>query len=98
MPKQFLVVNLREYLNKKDSVSVMEDELYELLLSFSCPLNPDVEHFLKHNAIEFTKKNQSVTYLVFSQNEQDGADFVSYFSLTINLFIFQQLVNLWQES
>jgi len=45
--------------------------------------NPDVEHFLKHNAIEFTKKNQSVTYLVFSKSEQDETDFIGYFSLTI---------------
>ena len=51
----------------------------QLLSDFSCPLNPDVERFLKQSAIEFTKKNQSVTYLVFS----DDAALVGYFSIAI---------------
>lgn len=81
MSEQFFTVNLREYLDEKYPVYIGgEDELYELLASFSCPINPDVEHFLRNNAIEFTKKNQSVTYLVFSQ---EYIDLVGYFSLAI---------------
>lgn len=40
----------------------------------------DVERFLKEQAIEFTKKNQSVTYLVFSN---DDVQLVGYFTLAI---------------
>lgn len=80
MSRQFFVINLREYLDKKDSALITADKL---LSSFSCPLNPDVEHFLKYNAIEFTKKNQSVTYLVFRQNNPNEVNFVGYFSLAV---------------
>lgn len=78
MSENFFVVNLREYLDENKPVYIGEDKLYKLLASFRCPLNPDVEHFLQNNAIEFTKKDQSVTYLVFS-NEH----LVGYFSLAI---------------
>ncbi len=40
----------------------------------------DVERFLKEQSINFTKKNQSVTYLVFSNED---AELVGYFTLTI---------------
>ena len=76
MSEQFFIINLREYLDN-------ESKLYKLISPFSCPLNPNVEHFLKHNAIEFTKKDQSVTYLVFRENDRDEADFVGYFSSTV---------------
>ncbi len=51
-----------------------------MLSDFSCPENPDVEYFLLHNAIEFTKKDQSITYLVF---DAEDASLVGYFSLTV---------------
>lgn len=80
MSQQFFVVSLREYLDENEPVYIGKDKLYELLSSFSCPLNPDVEYFLRHNAVDFTKKDQSVTYLVFSQ---EYVDFVGYFSLAV---------------
>lgn len=40
----------------------------------------DVERFLKEQSIEFTKKNQSVTYLVFANED---AALVGYFTLAI---------------
>ena len=49
-----------------------EPELLEVLSDFSCPKNPDVERVLKKSSIEFTKKNQLVTYLVFSAGEGGG--------------------------
>jgi hypothetical protein len=45
-----------------------------------CDKNLDVERFLKEQSIEFTKENQTVTYLVFSN---DDASLVGYFILTI---------------
>lgn len=60
----YTMINIREYLALGTDEEVGEPALVRLLSDFSCPKNPDVEHFLKKNAIEFTKKNQSVTYLI----------------------------------
>lgn len=61
----FVVLNIREYLENEDK-RLGEDKLVQLLSEFSCPLNMDVEHFLKQQAIEFAKRHQAVTYLVLS--------------------------------
>ena len=74
------VFNIREYLSVKDDQELGEEALKELISEFSCIKNADVERFLKEQAIEFTKKNQSVTYLVFSN---DDATLIGYFTLTI---------------
>lgn len=62
---RFLIINIREYLALGTDEEAGEPALVKLLSGFSCPQNKDVEYFLKENAIEFTKKSQSVTYLVF---------------------------------
>lgn len=80
MSEQYFTVNIRTYLDRNKPAYVGEDSLYKLLSDFSCPHNPDVEHFLIHNAIEFTKKDQSVTYLVFHAKE---ASIAGYFSLAV---------------
>ena len=74
------VFNIREYLSAKGDKDLGEDELRQILSEFFCDKNPDVERFLKEQSIEFTKKNQSVTYLVFSN---DDASLVGYFTLAI---------------
>ena len=74
------VFNIREYLSAKGDKDLGEDELRQLLSEFFCDKNPDVERFLKEQSIEFTKKNQSVTYLVFSNED---ASLVGYFAITI---------------
>jgi hypothetical protein len=74
------VFNIREYLSVKDDKDLGEEELQQLLSEFSCEKNPDVERFLKEQSIEFTKKHQSVTYLVFSNED---AALVGYFTLAI---------------
>ena len=65
MSDKYFTVNIRAYLDKDEPTYIGEESLYDLLSDFSCPKNPDVEYFLLHNAIEFTKKDQSITYLVF---------------------------------
>lgn len=80
MSNQYFIINLRVYLDKDQPTYIGEHSLYKLLSDFSCPGNPDVEFFLLHNAIEFTKKDQSITYLVFSESD---AALVGYFSLAI---------------
>ncbi len=76
---KFLVTNIRRYLDS-DNPKLGEDRLIQQISEFSCPKNPDVEHFLKKNAIEFTKKSQSVTYLVFSLSSMK---LVGYFTIAL---------------
>ena len=66
----YIVLNIREFLNDDDQ-RLGEDKLKQLLSEFSCPLNPDVERFLKEQAIIFTKKHQAVTYLVLSLKDAE---------------------------
>ena len=77
---RFMFVNIREYLAQGDNEKVGEQELLRMISDFSCPKNPDVEHFLKESAIDFTKKNQSVTYLVLDM--EDGA-LLGYFTIAL---------------
>ena len=74
------VFNIREYLSVKDDRVLGEEALRGILSEFSCEKNSDVERFLKEQSIEFTKKNQSVTYLVFTNQD---AELVGYFTITI---------------
>lgn len=76
----YTMINIREYLALGTDEEVGEPALVRMLSDFSCPKNPDVEYFLKKNAIEFTKKNQSVTYLVFSNDE---GELIGYFSIAL---------------
>ncbi len=80
MMNDVTVFNIREYLSTKDEAILGEEALQQILSEFSCKKNSDVEKFLKERAIEFTRKNQSITYLVF--NSED-AELVGYFTLTI---------------
>ena len=64
--EQFVCFNIRDFLNLEEAGEIGENDLEKIFSDFSSPKNSDVESFLKRNAVEFTKKNQSVTYLVFS--------------------------------
>ena len=79
MLNDITVFNIREYLSSDDKI-LGEEQLQQVLSEFLCYRNADVERFLKEQSIEFTKKNQSVTYLVFSNED---AELVGYFTLTI---------------
>lgn len=76
---RYSVVNIRHYLNI-DNPKLGEHRLFQVLSGFSCPRNPDVERFLKKSSVEFTKKNQSVTYLVF---DISSMRLVGYFTLAL---------------
>jgi len=78
--KQFVCFNIRDFLNPEESGGIGENDLEKILSDFSSPKNLDVESFLRKNAVEFTKKNQSVTYLVFSLEDMC---LVGYFSITM---------------
>lgn len=59
-----------------------EDAVKDILSSFSCPLNADVENFLKYKAIEFSKRGFSKTHIVYWQTA-DGKEkeFVGYYTI-----------------
>ena len=42
------------------------------------PLNPEIEHFLKNNALQFSKEKKSVTYVV---GDEDDGSVLGYFTL-----------------
>ena len=64
----------------------------EVLSEFLCEKNADVERFFKEQSIEFTKKNQSVTYLVVTN---DDATLVKYSSIR---FFIIELFSMYIES
>ena len=76
-------VNIRRYINSSNECD--RQLLSDFITDFTCPKNPDIERFLKNSAIEFTKKQQSVTYLAFKRGEEFPL-FVGYFTLTIKPF------------
>jgi hypothetical protein len=80
MTNQYSSINIHDLLDSKSKAYIGEDEIKKILSSFSCKVNPDVEHFLCHNAIEFTKKSQSVTYLVLNN---ETCSLAGYYSIAI---------------
>ena len=76
---KYTVFNIREYL-AEGKHGLGEDALFQILSEFSCTINQDVERFVKEQSIEFARKQQSVTYLVFSTED---AELAGYFAITI---------------
>lgn len=79
MACKFSAVNIRLYLTEKEN-DLGKSALSLILSEYSCPINTDVEDFLKKQAVDFTLKDQSVTYLVFSN---ENAELLGYFTITI---------------
>lgn len=77
MNDNFLILNIREYLKQGE---VGENLLEWVFSTFSCHKNADVERFLIEQSINFTKKNQSVTYVVLTPEE---GQILGYFTITI---------------
>ena len=77
MANDFLIANINDSLERG---SAGESDLRDLFAGFTCPPNPDVERFLSHQAIDFTKRNLSVTYLVSSKVDYE---LLAYFTLAI---------------
>lgn len=62
----FVQINLSELI-----VTLGEDDTKSILSTFVCPLNKDVENFIKYKAIEFSKRDFSKTYLVFWETDDE---------------------------
>lgn len=62
-----------------------EDTAKKLLSGFSCPLNKDVEIFLRYKAIEFEKQQLSKTKLIFTSYQEETV-LVAYYTLASKSF------------
>lgn len=77
----FIRVNLKEMTN-----NIGEERVSEILSSFSCPLSPDIEKFIKKNAIVFAQQGIAQTHLVFSQYKGE-LKLIGYYTLANKSFI-----------
>lgn len=76
----FKVISLNDLLEQ-----IGEDRTKEILSSFSCPLNFDVESFLKNKAIIFDKQSISRTKLIFTSYKSKLV-LIGYFTLAYKDF------------
>ncbi|MGN0687036.1 MAG: N-acetyltransferase [Oscillospiraceae bacterium] len=73
-------------LSLKDMLEVLgESEVKAKLSSFSCPMNRDVEYFLRHKAIEFAKQAIAPTSLVYASYKGEWV-LCGYFTITMKAF------------
>ena len=63
----FAIINLRDILERPDGTALAEN----IVSSFSCQYNADVDDFIHNKAIEFSKQNISSTYLVFASYKKE---------------------------
>lgn len=80
----YIQVNLNNMLRE-----LGEDETKNILSSFICPQNKDVEYFLKNTAIEFSKQGLAKTHLVFASYKGKPV-LVGYFTLAIKSFVLKK--------
>ncbi len=57
-----------------------EEKVKNIINCFSCPINEDVEFFIKNKAIEFNKHGYSKTQLVFTSYKKENV-LVGYFTI-----------------
>ena len=71
----YKIVNLKLMIDE-----LGEERTKELLSSFSCPMNEDVEQFLRRKAIEFSKQGFSQTHVVYA-SFRGNPEIAGYFTL-----------------
>lgn len=71
----YKIVNLRLLMDE-----IGEEQTKMLLSNFSCPLNKDVETFLRSKSIEFSKQSLSRTHLIFA-SYKGSVELIAYFCL-----------------
>jgi len=53
--EKYKIINIRRYIDN-NNLELGEDALIQILSEFSCPINPDVERFLKKVLLILLKK------------------------------------------
>lgn len=70
---------------KKLISQIGEDNVKSILSDFSCPINLDIEYFLKRKAIEFEKQGISATHLIYTSYKSENV-LVGYYTLSTKAF------------
>ena len=74
------LLNIHQCLGDTEIESFVKDSIN----TFECPVNAEIEEFLKLRAMDFARRHFSITYLVFD----DSRNLLGYFSLTHkNLYV-----------
>ncbi len=73
--------NLRDLL-----AELGEERTSEILSAFECPLNPDVQSFLREKAILFSRHGYASTYLVFA-SYQGNVVLIGYYALAMKAVV-----------
>ena len=73
--------NLRDLL-----AELGEERTSEILSAFECPLNPDVQSFLREKTILFSKHGYASTYLVFA-SYQGSVVLIGYYALAMKAVV-----------
>ena len=68
----FRIVNLLDLLQKASL-----DDVHDFLCTFSCPLNAEIEDFIKNKSIDFSRQKISITHLVLNEQYELAAFFSS---------------------
>lgn len=73
--------------NLRDMLAELgEERTGEILSAFECPLNPDVQTFLREKAILFSKLGYASTYLVFA-SYQSRVVLIGYYALAMKAVV-----------
>ena len=72
-----IAVNIQDMLK-----AIGEEKLSKLLSDFSCPLNREVEDFVRNKSIDFAQRKISITYLVIKRTNEDKNILVGIYTLS----------------
>ena len=72
-----IAVNIQDMLK-----AIGEEKLSKLLSDFSCPLNREVEDFVRNKSIDFAQRKLSITYLVMKRTNEDKNILVGIYTLS----------------
>jgi hypothetical protein len=72
----YVVINLRDAIDE-----LREERVSEILSSFSCDLNTDIENFIRQDAIRFSNQGIAQTHLVMGE-VNSRIELFAYFVLT----------------
>ncbi len=86
--ERYKIVSLAKLLLQQNGETVFNHTVRD----FSCPLNEDVEHFLKHSAVPNQRMGISRTCLVFIQNGDERL-LVGYYSLALQVLDLSHITN-----
>ncbi|MDO4162729.1 MAG: N-acetyltransferase, partial [Pseudomonadota bacterium] len=79
---EYIQINLNDIIK-----GIGEENAKTLLSSFYCPLNKDVENFIRYKAIEFSKRDFAKTHLVFWCTEDHSEiELVGYYTIAPKSF------------